>query len=64
MSQKQKEKGDSRREDYSLTYIFKHFGVLRGEVWQRYLVDAFLACLTGMVHPSFGIVYARANTAF
>ena len=56
--------GDDRQEDYSLMYIFKRFGALQSEVWQRYLVGAFFICLTGMIYPSSSVVCAHARTAF
>ena len=51
------DEGDDRQEDYSLMYIFKRFGALQSEVWQRYLVGAFFICLTGMIYPSSSVVW-------
>ncbi|KAL0069818.1 hypothetical protein AAF712_003088 [Marasmius tenuissimus] len=63
IERKNKEKVDGE-DDYSLPYLFMRLGKINSTEWKRYVMGGVAACLTGMVFPAFGIVYALAIDTF
>ncbi|KAF8957254.1 P-loop containing nucleoside triphosphate hydrolase protein [Flammula alnicola] len=51
-------------DDYSLPYIFKRMAPLIRDQWKNYILGAIFACMTGMVYPAFGVVYAKGIDGF
>jgi ATP-binding cassette subfamily B (MDR/TAP) protein 1 len=56
--------GKDEGEDYSMLYLFQRMAPLIRDQWQNYLLGAIFACMTGMVYPAFGVVYAKGIQGF
>ncbi|KAJ2914638.1 hypothetical protein MD484_g5775, partial [Candolleomyces efflorescens] len=50
--------------DLGLPTLFKRMGLLAPDHWKTYLIGGFFACISGLVFPSFGILYAKAIEGF
>ncbi|KAG1745981.1 P-loop containing nucleoside triphosphate hydrolase protein [Suillus paluster] len=60
----EKERGETKEDEYGLFYLFKRVGaLLRGQL-HRYAIGAFFAICSGAVYPAFGIVYGQAISGF
>ncbi|KAG2008663.1 multidrug resistance protein 1 [Coprinopsis cinerea AmutBmut pab1-1] len=65
VEQRQKERESKEKKgDLNLPYLFKRMALLVPEQYTRYFLGAIFACLTGMVYPAFGIVYAKGMEGF
>ncbi|KAH6917878.1 multidrug resistance protein 1 [Coprinopsis sp. MPI-PUGE-AT-0042] len=64
IQEKQKKKAETEESDYNMIYLFKRMGLLIPEQYWRYVVGSAFACLTGMVFPAFGVVYASGIEGF
>ncbi|TFK74865.1 multidrug resistance protein 1 [Pluteus cervinus] len=65
LEQRRKASADKAKEaDYSLPYLFKRMGQINRPSWRNYLIGTIFACITGVVYPVFGIVYAKGIDAF
>jgi len=60
----QAQQGEKEKGDHSLPYLFKRMAQLNREGWSSYVIGSIFACMTGMVYPAFGIVYAKGINAF
>lgn len=55
IEKQQKERAAAEnKDDYSLPYLFKRFGVINREGWKNYALGFVFACMTGAVYPCFG----------
>lgn len=50
--------------DLSIFTLFKRMAVLVPDQWRNYAFAGFFACITGMVFPAFGVVYAKGIQGF
>ncbi|KAG6857152.1 hypothetical protein H0H87_008722 [Tephrocybe sp. NHM501043] len=64
IEQRQKAQEGTKEGDHSLPYLFKRMGLLNREGWKSYMWGSIFACMTGMVYPAFGIVYAKGINGF
>lgn len=53
-----------KKKHYNMFYLFKRIGSLNPKGYKAYLVGSLAAICTGMVHPVFGIVYAKSLDGF
>ncbi|KDQ06807.1 hypothetical protein BOTBODRAFT_181275 [Botryobasidium botryosum FD-172 SS1] len=56
--------GESSRQEYGFFYLFRRMGLLNRESWTLYSFATIAAILTGLIYPSFGVVYAKAIESF
>ncbi|KAI0789769.1 P-loop containing nucleoside triphosphate hydrolase protein [Abortiporus biennis] len=64
IEQKKKEQGQPKETKYHMTYLFYRMGQINRESWKKYMFAAIAACMTGMVFPAMGIVFAKGLTSF
>ncbi|KAJ3513963.1 hypothetical protein NLJ89_g2654 [Agrocybe chaxingu] len=64
LSQRRKIKGAEGHESYHLLYLFRRMGALMRDQWQKYLFGTIFSCVSGMVYPAFGIVFAKGIEGF
>ena len=64
MIEKNKQQHQERKNHYSLFYLFKRIGSLNPPGYKEYIVGSFAAICTGVVHPAFGLVYAKSIDGF
>lgn len=62
--EKNKQQHQEKKKDYSLLYLFKRIGSLNPQGYKVYFFGTCAAICTGLVHPAFGIVYAKALDGF
>ncbi|PPQ91666.1 hypothetical protein CVT25_012879 [Psilocybe cyanescens] len=56
--------GENKDEDYNMFYLFKRMAPIIRDQWKSYLYGSICACLSGMVYPAFGVVYAKGIEGF
>jgi len=64
IAQRQTVQGGEKDDDYNLPYLFMRMGKINRDGWKNYQFGIIAACLSGLVHPAFGIVYAKGINAF
>ncbi|KJA18017.1 hypothetical protein HYPSUDRAFT_169806 [Hypholoma sublateritium FD-334 SS-4] len=57
-------KAGAEDEDLGMFELFKRMAPLIRDQWKNYLFGAVFACMTGMVYPAFGVVYAKGIQGF
>lgn len=53
-----------KKKHYGMFYLFRRIGSLNPKGYKAYLVGSIAAICTGMIHPAFGIVYAKSLDGF
>jgi ATP-binding cassette subfamily B (MDR/TAP) protein 1 len=53
-----------KKKHYGMFYLFRRIGSLNPKGYKAYVVGSLAAICTGMIHPVFGIVYAKALDGF
>ncbi|KAH9480411.1 ABC multidrug transporter atrD [Psilocybe cubensis] len=56
--------GGGKEGDYNLFYLFKRMAPIVRDQRQAYFYGSICACLSGMVYPAFGVVYAKGIEGF
>ncbi|PPQ92430.1 hypothetical protein CVT25_008651 [Psilocybe cyanescens] len=56
--------GKDKDGDYSMPYLFRRMAPIVRDQWRRYFYGSIFACMSGMVYPAFGIVFAKAIEGF
>ncbi|KAF8957257.1 multidrug resistance protein 1 [Flammula alnicola] len=51
-------------DDYSMFYLFRRMAPLIQDQWTNYIIGAIFACMTGMVYPALGVVFAKGIEGF
>uniref|UniRef100_A0A8H7Y479 P-loop containing nucleoside triphosphate hydrolase protein n=1 Tax=Psilocybe cubensis TaxID=181762 RepID=A0A8H7Y479_PSICU len=64
LEQRKRNASHEEEDDYSLFYLFKRMAPIARSQWRNYTVGAVFACMTGMVYPSFGVVFAKGINTF
>ncbi|TFK40835.1 P-loop containing nucleoside triphosphate hydrolase protein [Crucibulum laeve] len=64
LEQKRQVQGEKKEEDLGLITLFSRMGLLIRDQWKNYIIGSIFACMTGMVYPAFGIVYAKGIEGF
>jgi ATP-binding cassette subfamily B (MDR/TAP) protein 1 len=59
LKQRAAEKGDSKEQHYSMSYIMKRMFSINNQSWPLYLVGFIAAIAAGVVYPAFGIVFGK-----
>lgn len=62
--EKNKEQQQEQKKHYGLFYLFKRIGSLNPPGYKEYFFGSCAAICTGMVHPAFGLVYAKSIDGF
>ncbi|KAF8158097.1 P-loop containing nucleoside triphosphate hydrolase protein [Crassisporium funariophilum] len=53
-----------KEEDHGLFYLFRRMAPLVRDQWKNYVIGSIFACMSGMVYPAFGVVYAKGIEGF
>ncbi|KAG8754579.1 GTPase-activating protein [Serendipita sp. 396] len=56
--------GKAKEQEYSMFYIMKRMALINRVSWKLYVLGFIAAAASGMVYPTFGIVYGKAMEAF
>ena len=60
----EKNKQQGEKKYYNMFYLFKRIGSLNPEGYSAYFIGTCAAICTGLVHPAFGLVYAKGLAGF
>ncbi|KAM5533130.1 hypothetical protein V8D89_013178 [Ganoderma adspersum] len=63
LEQKQKDH-ETKKDDFSMYYIFKRLGYINRDVWKQYLFGSIAAICNGATYPSYGIIFAKGINTF
>ncbi|PBK67246.1 P-loop containing nucleoside triphosphate hydrolase protein [Armillaria solidipes] len=64
LEQRMKERQERHKRKYSMYQLFTRMLLLNRESWNRMIIGAIAAIMTGAIYPSYGIVFAFALDGF
>ncbi|CAA7271334.1 unnamed protein product [Cyclocybe aegerita] len=56
--------GGEKEEAFGMLYLFQRMAPLIRDQWKNYIIGSIFACMTGLVYPAFGVVYAKGIEGF
>ncbi|KAG7444173.1 P-loop containing nucleoside triphosphate hydrolase protein [Guyanagaster necrorhizus] len=64
LEQQMREQQETRKRKYSIYQLFMRMLLLNRESWDRMIIGAVAAIMSGAIYPSYGIVFAYAISGF